>query len=219
VIIHFHAWKHKTIWSTYELYIRHASNVLGWTFKFWPYQCHLHLRLCQWLLGPLSHLPKLRYENLLYFISYIQSILSKTVSYTLVNQIMCSITLHRPLWEHLVNRRASWGTHLSKGFSTTIRTLVDITTTIPCLREMRKSWYEFGFMSCMCICMRQCRWLLLDDVNDLSYVSKICVNVYRQCGWLLFSNMVYVVCGFSCVDDIVYVVINILYVSIWFFLL
>jgi hypothetical protein len=51
-----------------------------------------------------------------------------------------------------------------------------------------------------------------------------CVNVYRQCRLLLFSNMmyvcglscmmhVYVAYGFSCMDDIVYVVINILYVS------
>jgi hypothetical protein len=65
------------------------------------------------------YLFTLRYENLLYFISYIQSILSKTVSYTLVNQIMCSTTLHRPLCEHLVNRRVGRGTHLSKGSSMT----------------------------------------------------------------------------------------------------
>jgi hypothetical protein len=139
------------------------------------------------------------------------------VSYTLINQIMSSITLHRPLWEHLVNRSTGHGTYLSKGSSMTIRTVVDITLTILRLREMRKSWYEFDFMSCMCISMRQYWWLLLDDVDDLSFVSKICVNVYRQCGLLLFSNMVYVVCGFSCVDDIIYLVINILYVSIWFF--
>jgi hypothetical protein len=176
VIIHFHALKHRTIQSTYEFYIRRASKVLGWTFKFRPYEC-LHLCLRQWLLGPLSRLPMLRYENLLYFISYIQSISLKPISYTLVNQIMCSITLHRPLWEHLGNRRVGQGTHLSKGSSMTIWMVVDITPTISYLREMRKSWYEFGFMSCMCISMRQCRWLILDDVDDLSYVSKICVNV------------------------------------------
>jgi hypothetical protein len=34
--------------------------------------------------------------------------------------------------------------------------------------------------------------------DDLSYVSKIFVNVYRQCGLLLFSNVVYV-CGLSCI--------------------
>jgi hypothetical protein len=152
---------------------------------------------------------------------------------------MCSITLHRPLWEHLVNRRAGRGTHLSKGTSMTLWMVVDITPTIPRLCEIHKSWYEFSFMLCMCISMRQCGWLVLDDVDDLSYVSKIRVNVYRQYGWLLFSNMVYVcgvsyivyvVCGFlymmcmlfvdSHVDDIVYMVINILYVtSIWIFVL
>jgi hypothetical protein len=36
------------------------------------------------------------------------------------------------------------GTHLSKGSSMTLQTVVDITPTIPRLREMRKSWYEFG---------------------------------------------------------------------------
>jgi hypothetical protein len=61
-------------------------------------------------------------------------------------------------------------------------------------------------------------------VDDLTYVSKICVNVYLltmwitsilKCGLCFWTLMyVYVVCGFSCVDDIVYVVINILYVSI-----
>jgi hypothetical protein len=191
-------------------------------------QCLLHLHLSQWLLGPLPRLPTLRYENLMYFISYIQLILWKMISYTMVNQIMCSITLHRPLWEYLVNMRAGWGTQLSKGSSMTILTVVDITPTIPRLREMRKSWYEFDFMSCMCISMRQCGWLLLYDVDDLSYVSRVCVNVYRQCGCLLFSNIMYV-CGLSCmmcmlfvdshVDDFVYVVINILYASIWFFVL
>jgi hypothetical protein len=90
----------------------------------------------------------------MYFISDIQSILSKIVSYNLVNQIMSSITLHRPLWEDLLNRRTIRGTHLSKGSSTTIQMEVDITPTIPSLREMGKSWYEFGFMSCMCISMR-----------------------------------------------------------------
>jgi hypothetical protein len=78
----------------------------------------------------------------------------------------------------------------------TLWMVVEITPTFPRLREMHKSWYEFSFMSCMCISMRQCGWLLLDDVDDLSYVSKICMNVYRRCGWLLFSNMVYV-CGLS----------------------
>jgi hypothetical protein len=43
--------------------------------------------------------PTPGYENLLYFISYTQSILSKIVSYTLVNHIHL-LTLHRPLWEH-----------------------------------------------------------------------------------------------------------------------
>jgi hypothetical protein len=137
-------------------------------------------------------------------LSYIRSILSKPISYTLVNQIMCSVTLHRPLWEHLVNRRAGRRTHLSKGSSTTIWTVVDITPTILCLREMRKSWYEFGFISCMCISMRKCGCLLLDDVDDLSYVLKIRVNVYRQCGWLLLSNMVYV-CGLSCIMSMLFV--------------
>jgi hypothetical protein len=146
VIIHFHALKHRTIQSTYKFYIRHASKVLGRTFMFRPYQCLLHLRLSQWLLGPLPRLPTLRYENLLYFISYIQSMLSKTIFYIFVNQIMCSITLHRPLWEHLVNRRVGQGTYLSKGSSMTIRMVVDITPTIPRLREMGKSWYEFGFI-------------------------------------------------------------------------
>jgi hypothetical protein len=48
-----------------------------------------------------------------------------------------------------VNRRVGRGTHLFMGSSTTLRTVVDITQTIPHLREMRKSWYEFGFMSCI----------------------------------------------------------------------
>jgi hypothetical protein len=57
----------------------------------------------------------------------------------MVIQIMCSIIFHRPLWEHLVNRRAGQETHLSKGSSTTIQTVVDITPTIPHHREMLKS--------------------------------------------------------------------------------
>jgi hypothetical protein len=81
-----------------------------------------------------------------------------------------------------VNRRAGRGTHLSKGSSTIIQMIVDITPIISCLCEMSKSWYELSFMPCMCISMRQCGSLLLDNVDDLSYVSKICVNVYRQCG-------------------------------------
>jgi hypothetical protein len=151
---------------------------------------------------------------------------------------ICSITLHRPLWEHLVNRRVGRETHLPKGSLMTLRTVVNITWITPRLREMRKSWYEFSFMSCMCMSLKQSGRLLLDDVVDLSYVSKICVNVYWQCGWLyshiwcmfvdshiwcmsfVDSHIWCILFVDSHVDDIVYVVINILYViSIWFFVL
>jgi hypothetical protein len=54
-------------------------------------------------------------------------------------KLICIITLHRPLWEHLVNRRAGRGTHLFKGSSTTLWMVVDITQIIPCLHEMHKS--------------------------------------------------------------------------------
>jgi hypothetical protein len=53
-------------------------------------------------------------------------------------KLMCSITLHRSLWEHLVNKRAGQGTHLSKGSSTTLRMVVDVTQITPRLCEMRK---------------------------------------------------------------------------------
>jgi hypothetical protein len=48
--------------------------------------------------------------------------------------------------------------------------------------------------------------MFIDNVDDF----------YNQiwCMIVDFIYDVYVVCGFSCVDDIVYVVINILYVSI-----
>jgi hypothetical protein len=124
----------------------------GATWHLGPWKHASYIGLSQWLHGALPCLPTPRYENLLYFISYIQSILSKTVSYTLVNKIMCSITLHRPLWEHLENRRAGQGTHLSKGSSTTIRTVVDITPTISHLREMHKSCslYVYVWMCVLC---------------------------------------------------------------------
>jgi hypothetical protein len=56
-------------------------------------------------------------------------------------------------------------------------------------------------------------WMFIDDVDD--FYSQI---------WYMFVDShiwcVYVICGFSCVgDDIVYVVINILYVTIWIFVL
>jgi hypothetical protein len=119
-------------------------------------------------------LPTLRYENLLYFIFYIQSILSKIISYTLVNQIMCTITLHRPLWEHLGNRRAGRGTHLSKGSSTTVRAVVDITPTISHLHEMRKSCslYVYVWMSVLCHMVYVCETMWM-----------ICYMFVRQCGW------------------------------------
>jgi hypothetical protein len=116
VIIHFHALKHRTIQTTYEFYINASSTSISAN-------------------GSLD-LYSVRYENLLYFRSYIQSILSKTVSYTLVNQIMCSITLRRPLWEHLGNWSVGQGIHLSKGSSMIIRMMVDITPTISRLHEM-----------------------------------------------------------------------------------
>jgi hypothetical protein len=119
------------------------------------------------------------WELVIFYILYSINIVKKPSLIPWLIKSMCSITLHQPVWEHLVNRRAGWGTHFSKGSSTTLRMVVDITWAIPCLHEMRKSWYEFGFMSCMCMSMRQCGWLLLDDVDDLSYASKICVNLYR----------------------------------------
>jgi hypothetical protein len=64
---------------------------------------------------------------------------------------MCSIALHRPLWEHRVNMRVGRGTHLFKVSSITLRMVLDITQTILRLCEMRKSWYEFSFMLWMCI--------------------------------------------------------------------
>jgi hypothetical protein len=142
-------------------------------FKFRPYQCLLHHRLSQWLLGPLPCLPMLRYENLLYFISYIQSILSKTVSYTLVNQIMCSITLHRPLWEDLGNRREGRGTHFSKGSSMTIRMVVDITPTISHLHVMCKSCslYVYVWICVLCHMVYVCETMWM-----------ICCMFARQCG-------------------------------------
>jgi hypothetical protein len=40
----------------------------------------------------------------------------------------------------------------------------------------------FNFMSCMCMSMRQCGCLLLEDAYS-SYVSTMCVNVYLTCGF------------------------------------
>jgi hypothetical protein len=143
--------------------------------------------------------PNAQVRELVIFLTYIQSILPKTVSYTLVNQIMCSITLHQPLWEHLRNRRAGRGTHLSKGSSMTIRTIVGITPIISRLREMCKSWYEFSFISCMCISTRQCGWLLLDDVMT-------CL-MYRKYLWMFLDNVDYFYSQMWCmfVDSHVYV--------------
>jgi hypothetical protein len=91
---------------------------------------------------------------------------------------ICSITLHWPLWKHLVNRRAGRGTHLSKGTSMTLWTIVGITRTILRLCEMRKS-YSLYVYETMCIL---CQW---------------CMFV-RQYGW-------YVICLWDNVDDVVYV--------------
>jgi hypothetical protein len=58
---------------------------------------------------------------------------------------ICSVTHHRRLWEHLVNRRVGRGNHLSKDSLMTLQMVVDITRTIRRPREMRKSSYEFRF--------------------------------------------------------------------------
>jgi hypothetical protein len=71
----------------------------------------------------------------------------------------------------------------------TLRTVVDITRIISRLCEMRKSWYEFGFMSFMCMSVRQFGWLAICIENMWMFIDN-------ACGWLLFSYMVYV-CEFS----------------------
>jgi hypothetical protein len=61
--------------------------------------------------------------------------------------------------------------------------------------------------------MRQCGWLLLDDVSTC--------HMYQKCVWMFMScGFSYGVCLWDNVDDIVYVVMNLLYVkSIWVFVL
>jgi hypothetical protein len=118
------------------------------------------------------------------------------------------------------NRRCS-----EPSSSTSRSPLIDLPRTSRKIRT--HPTIKFGFMSCMCISMRQCPWLILDDVDDLSYLSKyvwmFIDNVddfYSQIWCLLVDSRIwcmYVLCGFSSVDDIVYVVVNIPYVSIWIF--
>jgi hypothetical protein len=138
------------------------------------------------------------WELVVFYILYSINII-KTVSYTLVNKIMCSITLHRPLWEHLENRRAGQGTHLSKGSSTTIRTVVDITATISHLREMHKSCSLYVYV-----------WMCV-----LCHMVYVCETMWMI--WCMFKTKWMIMCmwwyGWICY---IYVM-NLLYICAWFF--
>jgi hypothetical protein len=112
-------------------------------------------------------------------------------------KFICSITLHRPLWENLVNRRAGRGNHLSKGSSTTLWTVVDITQTIPHLCEMRKSC-SFYVYETMCV--------------RVISIENVCANVYLTCG---FS---YGVCLWDGVDDMVYVCETMWIMCMWWWI-
>jgi hypothetical protein len=94
--------------------------------------------MAPWTFSPASRHPGMRICCILYLIfnQYYQKL--ALIPWSIKS--MCSITLHRPLWEHLVNGRVGRRTHLFKGSSTTLQTVVDITWTIPRLRDMRKSW-------------------------------------------------------------------------------
>jgi hypothetical protein len=98
-------------------------------------------------MAPWTFTPNLDahvWELIVFYIFYSINIIKKPSLIPWSIKLMCSIALHQPLWERLVNRRVGRGTHLSKDSSTILRAIVDITRTILCLRKMHKSWYEFG---------------------------------------------------------------------------
>jgi hypothetical protein len=88
-------------------------------------------------LYPASQCSSMRTCCILYLIlkQYYQKLFLIPWSITSI----CSIRLHRPLWEHLVNRRVGRGTHSSKGSSVTLWSVVDVTRIIPHHCEMCKS--------------------------------------------------------------------------------
>jgi hypothetical protein len=75
---------------------------------------------------------------------------------------------------YLVNWRAGWGTHLSKGSSMALRMVVEITPTIPRLYEMCKSYslYVYVWMCVLCHMVYVCGTMWM-----------ICCIFFRQCGW------------------------------------
>jgi hypothetical protein len=140
-------------------------------------------------LYPSSRHPSMRTCSILYLIlnQYYQK--PSLIPWSIKS--ICSITFHRPLWEHLVNKSADRGTHLSNTSSTTLQTVVDITRTIPHLCEMRKSCSLFVYET-MCVLVIWCMFV-------------------RQCGWYivcLWDNVDDMVCVWDNVDDNVYVVMD-----------
>jgi hypothetical protein len=76
--------------------------------------------------------------------------------------------------------------------------------------------YVYKYETMWMTSMRRCGCLVLCIENMCECLSTMWITSilkYGVCLWTLMYD-VYVVCGFSCVDDIVNVVINILYVSI-----
>jgi hypothetical protein len=124
-------------------------------------------------LYPTSRRPSTRTSCILYLI--LNQYCQKPFLIPWSIKSMCSITLHRQLWEHLVNWRAGRGTHLSKGSSSTLRTIVDITRTILRLHEMRKSCSLYVCVTMWMICCM----FVSDNVDDMVYVwDKVDDNIY-----------------------------------------
>jgi hypothetical protein len=134
--------------------------------KFWNQSSQRRTHLLSnsaWVNGSLDLYPTSRCLGMRsYYILYLilNQYYQKSFLITGIITSNCSIKLHRPLWEHLVNRGADQGTHLFKDSSTSLRTIVNITWTISCfarcvsLDSLIRCSNVFGFMSYMC--MRQC---------------------------------------------------------------
>jgi hypothetical protein len=142
-------------------------------------------------LYPASRRPDMRACCILYLIlnEYYQK--SSLIPWSIKS--ICSITLHRPLWEHLVNRRAGRGTHLSNGSSTTLQTVVGITRTIPRLRGMRKS----------------CSLYVYETMCVLYHMVYVCETMWMI--WCMLETMWMIMCMWWWM--------NLLYICAWFFVL
>jgi hypothetical protein len=160
-------------------------------------------------LYPASQLPGMRTCCILYLIfnQYYQK--SSLIPWSMKS--ICSITLHQPLWEHLVNRRVGRGTHLSKGSSMTLQQSYASMRCVSLDSFYVYAWDNvFGFMSCVCMSMRQCRWLIcvwvwdnMDDFYVYEYVTMC------ECAFDIWILILCVLWDF--VDgNIVYVMMNLI---------